>query len=1322
MYELWHNKQLINTTRILSLILLVSAITLALLIYLPPRQVEGDFSVRGTNLRTADLNEPIPVAVNLRPEILPLCKETTPLDVVLLVDTSGSMDDAIGNARAGVSAFIDIIDFSLHRVALISFASQPLVLQPFTSEQNLIEAQVSNLLAQGDTDIVSAIEKAYSLLSGTQARQDSEKVLVVMTDAHIGEDQAEVSAEILQQTNIAVYAIGYAEADEDILNLIASAPENVNVTQDPAELELFFAEVARAVSNHAATNMILFEEVTESDFEVLPESLNPDTTVANGVIQWEGIDVPYDGLTLSYNVTPKRYGWFDLASSPSNISLVDCNEQVHQFTGITGPKIAVMPFWLPFLLPLLLLLLLWGFWRRKPIIPFDPISTAPDFEKPEFRVGWVQDVPGYDTSVSEQAAYPTLVIGLGRTGYYVMQLLKKALLDRGEGLLPKNVKLIWVGFHDDMVDIPVNGVGLSTQEMRFVDPKFSDIRERIIRDAGTYKHLDWWRNEFPEDSRAAGRMSLFWELEFDRDRRILDDIREAANQLASQFTVDSKVQMFTVGSLSENISASLPDFAHLSREYTGSNIGQVLAFLMIPGINGDQKLQESDVAARRAASFRELSRFISGRQQVVRHTSVQEELTHHFLFESIFLYDGRDEKSPQSFDHPEYVIDAITDQIMILLERQVASTFWQNQNHDAGPSRIGDARDKYVLVGMIKSFSYWWPVEDIRHVCETRVMKDVFLAPPHDSELTDEEAREIALEFLVWRDDELEQLYYPFYLIERAVENTWPETLPPRPLDYLPANVVDGFRWKLLLYLNALVDVNKTDETVSPILGQLTYVKRFLDGLEIVLDDAEDMLPFFEKEPGNGHVADALRRLVPRFKDIVQEGKNQLIDWDTQFFLPDKSHIADWIDEESPLDPGSQLPMVGNIVRMYEQARQNFQDTVEYCKESIYKRPVFKEPEQGAPDLADYYYQQHILQSPPNTLNGFENLGQRVGWYWDMDKRGQIRFRIMFLEGDFEEGTDGWKRHLRSYNQLDEPWLDKVHEFTRLLTRPIREKNSLSEHLSSIRQDIPRNSDLREEQMPYTVDYERGAPVFFEPRLYLSGPQTDIMSRWKEELNDPRISILPGTLDPSRLLYWEVHQNLPADNVKLLREDRELHYYQDSSLHAFPAEQYACEIERKIGMRGGDMFGSRFVRLMTNPRAFEAAMLAYLYGWIRLVRDESDEVKWYVVYGDNKRIPLFTENLEEPREIEDALQDFIITIPQKTNDDAHPLYTRNFRQTLNDLFGSVEDERQKPMGERSDYLNSYSKSLVEKLDDLDTPFERDFNRYLQWLIDQELAK
>ncbi|MBL7162506.1 MAG: hypothetical protein ISS57_07855 [Anaerolineales bacterium] len=956
------------------------------------------------------------------------------------------------------------------------------------------------------------------------------------------------------------------------------------------------------------------------------------------------------------------------------------------------------------------------------IIPFDPIGTASNYEKPEFGISWVQDVPGYDASVAEQAAYPTLVVGLGRAGYYVMQLLKKALLDRGEGLLPKNIKLIWVGFHDDMLDVPVNGVSLSAGEMRFVDPKFSDIRERIIRDAGTYQHLDWWRNEFSEDSRAAGRMSLFWELEFDRDRRILDDIREAANQLASQFILDSKVQMFTVGSLSENISASLPDFAHLSREYTGSNIGQVLAFLMIPGINGDQKLQESDVAARRAAAFRELSRFISGRQQVVKHTNVQEELTHHFLFESIFLYDGRDEKSPQNFDHPEYVMDAITDQIMILLERQVASTFWQNQNHDAGPSRIGDARDKYVLVGMIRSFSYWWPVEDIRHVCEARIIKDVFLATPHESELTDDEAREIALEFLVWRDDEVEKLYYPFYLIERAVENNWPETLPPRPMDYLPAYVVDGFRWKLLLYLNALVDVNSTDEGIAPVLGQITYAKRFLDGLEIVLDEAEDMLPLYDKEPGNGHVADALKRLIPRFREIVQEGKKQLDDWDTQFFLPEKSDIDDWLEDSSLQDESSPRPMTGNIVRKYEMARKTLQGTVDYCKESIYKRVVFKEPEQGTPDLADYYYQQHLLQSSPNTPNGFENLGQRVGWFWDMDRRGQMRFRIIFLEGDFREGTDGWKRNLRTYDQMDKSWLEKVHEFTRLLTRPIREKHSLSEHLSNIRQDIPRNSDLREEQLPDTLDYERGAPVFFEPRLYLSGPQSDIMTRWKKELSDPRISILPGTVDPSRLLYWEVHQNLPADNVKLLREDRELHYYQDSSLHAFLAEQHACEIERKMGMRNGEMFGERFVRLMTDPQAFEAAMLAYLYGWIRLVRDESDETKWYVIYGDNHRIPLFTENLEEPRGIEDALQDFIITIPQKTNDDAHPLYTRNCRQTLNNLFDAVEDERQKPMSERREFLNDMGKSLAEKFDDESSPFERDFNRYLQWLIDQELAK
>jgi uncharacterized protein YegL len=1325
MYALWHNEHLIRVARILALLLLAVAIALTALIYLPPRYVEGDFSLRGTEWRMADLNEQIPVSVRLRPEILPLCKQTTPLDVVLLVDTSSSMENAISNARSGVTAFIDVIDFSLHRVALIGFESQPLVLQPLTGEKELIQAQVSNLVADGGTEIVSAVEKAFDLLTGPQARSESDKVLVIMTDAKVDEEDAIQTIEIVKRANIAVFAIGYANADEAILTRIASAPENVNVTQNPDDLERFFVEVARAVSNHAATGMILFEAVDEKNFEVVLPSLNPETTVTNGVIQWEGIDVPYDGMELRYSITPKRYGWFDIASSPSDIVLTDCNDQLHQFLGLIGPRILIMPNWLPWLLLLLLFLLLWGFWRRVTPIPFDPIGTAPNYEKPEFIVDWPKNIPGYIASVGEHIAYPTLIIGFGRTGYSIMQLLKKALLDRGEGQFPKNVKLIWLGYHDDMVDEPILGVGLSAGEMRFVDPKFGDIRERVIRDAETYVHLDWWRNEFSEDTRAGGRMSLFWELEFDRDRRILDDIREAANQLASQFQMDSKVQMFTVGSLSERISASLPDIAHLSREYTGSNIGQALAFLLIPGIDSDQQFAESDVAAQRAAAFRELSRFISGKQQVVRHTNVQEELTHHFLFESIFLYDGRDDRHPEMYEQPECVLDAIADQIMILLERQVASTFWQNQNHDAGPSRVGDARDKYVLVGMIKSFSYWWPVEDIRHVCETRLIKEVLLKPSPESELTDLDAREVALEFLNWRDDDVEQLFYPFYLIERAVENDWPETLPPRPLEYLPSNVVDGFRWKLLLYLNALVDVNCGDAKVSPILGQLRYAQQFLLGLESVLEEAQEILPLYNTNqyPGNRHVADALTRSMPRFLDIVEDGKEQLAYWENEFVLHDEKLSDDSLvfsgqDEAQESD----LTLVERINLNYELSRRRLKQIMEYCQQTIYKRVVYKEPDSNAPDLANNYYQQHLLEPQSNRLTGVENLRQRIGWYWDMDRRGQMRLRLLFLGGELRENSDDWKRYLMAYDQVDEAWLAVVHEFTRILSQPIRENHTLSEHLGNIRQDIPRNSDLREEQMPETLSHERGAGVFFEPRRYLSGPQAEIMSRWKKELNDARIQILSGTADPSRLLYWEVHQNLPSDNVKLLRDDRELHYYQDPSLHAFLAEQHACEIERKMGMRNGEMFGARFTRLMTVPYAFDAAMLVYLYGWIKRMRDESDEMKWYIIFGDDQRIPLFTENLEEPRDIEDALQDFVITIPQKTNDDAHPLYTRNCSKTLANLYDAIEAERKRPMSERKEFLESAAEQIDQKLADAGSPFEQDLNRYLKWLIDQELAK
>jgi hypothetical protein len=94
--------------------------------------------------------------------------------------------------------------------------------------------------------------------------------------------------------------------------------------------------------------------------------------------------------------------------------------------------------------------------------------------------------------------------------------------------------------------------------------------------------------------------------------------------------------------------------------------------------------------------------------------------------------------------------------------------------------------------------------------------------------------------------------------------------------------------------------------------------------------------------------------------------------------------------------------------------------------------------------------------------------------------------------------------------------------------------------------------------------------------------------------------------------------------------------------------------------------------------------------------------------------------LEEPKSLEDALQDFIIRIPRVSTDDSHPLYSRNLKSTLDEMISAVGVERNKPIGDRGAFMETRREEFEKEFHAAESSFRKDKARYLLWLIDQEL--
>lgn len=166
----------------------------------------------------------------------PLTKEleacVAPVDVMLLIDTSGSMNEdnvdppqPLTDAKNAASDFISRLT-QIDRSGITTFATEATVHQKFTAQHNATRNAVDELYIlpeeeTGFTNMGSAIREAISelsILNKVKKNGESNKVLVILTDGKSnapedpgGEPYALEQARIAKDSGYSVYTIGLGE-------------------------------------------------------------------------------------------------------------------------------------------------------------------------------------------------------------------------------------------------------------------------------------------------------------------------------------------------------------------------------------------------------------------------------------------------------------------------------------------------------------------------------------------------------------------------------------------------------------------------------------------------------------------------------------------------------------------------------------------------------------------------------------------------------------------------------------------------------------------------------------------------------------------------------------------------------------------------------------------------------------------------------------------------------------------------------------------------------------------------------------------------------
>jgi Ca-activated chloride channel family protein len=138
-------------------------------------------------------------------EILQFGPEERPITMAILVDTSGSMRDAMKEVHEAATSFVETLRPE-DRAMVIEFDDKVYLIQDLTSDQKLLKEAITSSEALGGTSLYDALHAAFRKLKGIDGR----KAVVILSD---GEDTSSQFSydrvlEEAKSQNLLIYGIG----------------------------------------------------------------------------------------------------------------------------------------------------------------------------------------------------------------------------------------------------------------------------------------------------------------------------------------------------------------------------------------------------------------------------------------------------------------------------------------------------------------------------------------------------------------------------------------------------------------------------------------------------------------------------------------------------------------------------------------------------------------------------------------------------------------------------------------------------------------------------------------------------------------------------------------------------------------------------------------------------------------------------------------------------------------------------------------------------------------------------------------------------------
>lgn len=248
-----------------------------------------------------------------------------PADVVLTIDRSESMTGAkLEAAKNAAVSFVNQMNPTLIRVAVVAVAPTAQVIQSLTNDQAALVAAIQGLTNQRGTNLVDGLDVSRAELVGPNGRSGVRRVIVFLTDGKHTVSNPPLSnldgvLAAVQAAGIEVFAIGLgSDADQATLRRIASDPSHYYYSPSADELEAIYVQIAGRTQAAVLFDSSTITDILPDNMTFLPGSgrpLEPGYDATTRTLTWSLRGVIEPGLVLSYQIRPTQVGLW-----PTNVS------------------------------------------------------------------------------------------------------------------------------------------------------------------------------------------------------------------------------------------------------------------------------------------------------------------------------------------------------------------------------------------------------------------------------------------------------------------------------------------------------------------------------------------------------------------------------------------------------------------------------------------------------------------------------------------------------------------------------------------------------------------------------------------------------------------------------------------------------------------------------------------------------------------------------------------------------------------------------------------------------------------------------------------